>query len=142
VRRKIILDTGPLVSLLNFRDSFHDWAKAQLAAIEPPLLSCEAVISEACFLLRGSPGGPRSVLELINRGVVEIPFRLSEQSESVMRLLTRYSSVPMDLADASLVRMAELSSTSIVLTLDSDFHVYRKHGRQIVPTIMPEVRRD
>jgi uncharacterized protein len=138
VKRNIILDTGPLVALLNLHDTYHDWAKAQFAEIEPPLLSCEAVISEACFLLRASPGGPRAVLDLINRGVVEILFHLNEEADPVMRLLTRYASVPMALADACLVRIAEQHAKSTVITLDNDFYVYRKQGRQIVPTIMPE----
>ncbi len=133
MRQKIILDTGPLVALLNLRDTYHDWAKAQFSAIEPPLLSCEAVISEACFLLRGLVGGPRTVLDLLNRGVVEIPFRLAEEADPV----TRYASVPMALADACLVRMAKQHAKSTVMTLDNDFHIYRKQGRQIVPTIIP-----
>ena len=65
MRGRIILDTGPLVALLNARDTYHDWAKAQFGAIEPPLLSCEAVIFEACFLVRGLPRGPRAVLGLV-----------------------------------------------------------------------------
>jgi predicted nucleic acid-binding protein len=141
VKRKIILDTGPLVALLNRRDTYHDWSKAQFSEIEPPLLSCEAVISEACFLLRGLPGGPRTALDLVNRGVVEIPFHLDEEADPVMRLLTRYASVPMALADACLVRIAEQYARSTVITLDNDFHIYRKQGRQVVPTIMPEVAR-
>jgi predicted nucleic acid-binding protein len=138
VRERIILDTGPLVALLNARDTYHDWAKTQFGAIEPPLLSCEAVISEACFLVRGLFGGPGAVLDLVKRGIVEVPFRLAEETESIPRLLTRYASVPMALADACLVRMAEQHPKSTVMTLDNDFHVYRKQGRQVVPTIMPE----
>ena len=95
MKRKVILDTGPLVALLNLRDTYHNWAKAQFAEIEPPLLSCEAVISEACFLLRALHGGTRTVLDLLNRGIVEIPFHLDEEADPVMRLLTRYASVPM-----------------------------------------------
>jgi len=139
VRRTIILDTGPLVALLNVRDSYHNWTKEQFTEIEPPLLSCEAVISEACFLLRASSGGSRTVLDLLNRGVIEIPFRLSEETDPVMRLLTRYLSVPMALADACLVRMAEQHAKGTVLTLDSDFRIYRKQGRWVIPTIMPAV---
>jgi predicted nucleic acid-binding protein len=139
VKRKIILDTGPLVALLNLRDTYHDWARAQFSEIEPPLLSCEAVISEACFLLRGFPGGPRAVLDLVNRGVIAIPFHLDAEADPVMRLLMRYASVPMALADACLVRMTEQHARSTVITLDNDFLIYRKQGRQVVPTIMPDV---
>jgi predicted nucleic acid-binding protein len=134
---RIILDTGPLVALLNGRDTHHDWAKARFAAVKPPLMTCEPVLSEACFLLRRLPGAPRAVLQLVERGVVEVPFQLAAEPQALAQLMHRYASVPMALADACLVRMAEQHPDSAVMTLDSDFHVYRIHGRKIVPTLMP-----
>ncbi len=139
MRRRVILDTGPLVALLNVRDNYHDWARNEFAQVEPPLLSCEAVFSEACFLLRKVPKGPEAVVNLLNRGVVEAPFCLNDEAARIKRLLVRYTSVPMSLADACLVRMAEQYAQAAVITLDNDFHIYRKHGRQVVPTIMPGV---
>ena len=82
--------------------------------------------------------GPGTVLDLLNRGVLEIPFRLAEEADPVTRLLTRYASVPMALADACLVRMAEQHAKSAVLTLDNDFHVYLKQSRRVIPTILPQ----
>lgn len=76
MKRQVILDTGPLVAFLNSRDKYHDWTKAQWAQIQPPLLTCEAVVSEACFLLRGWDNGASSVLELLERGVLKISFSL------------------------------------------------------------------
>lgn len=137
MRRQVILDTGPLVALLNHRDRNHAWARDRFAEIEPPLATCEAVIVEACHLLRGYPGGERVVLDVLRRGVVEIDFALSDEVVPVQELRTRYAKVPMDLADACLVRMAEVSSGSVVLTLDSDFAIYRMHGRRVIPTISP-----
>lgn len=137
MRRKVILDTGPLVALLNRRDRYHVWARDRFAEIEPPLATCEAAIVEACHLLREQPAGERVVLDVLLRGVVEIDFALREEIEPVQQLRTRFADVPMDLADACLVRMAELSSSSVVLTLDSDFAVYRMHGRRVIPTISP-----
>ena len=55
--RGVIVDTGPLVAYLNKRDTWHGWAVAQLATIEPPIETCAAVISEATFLLRADPRG-------------------------------------------------------------------------------------
>lgn len=135
--RPIILDTGPLVALLNGRDTHHEWAKAQFACLKPPLITCEPVLSEACFLLRRLPGAPRAVLQLLDRGVLEVPFRLAAESQVLAALMHRYASVPMALADACLVRMAEQHSDSAVMTLDNDFLVYRIHGRKVVPTVMP-----
>jgi predicted nucleic acid-binding protein len=137
VIRRALLDTGPLVALLNRRDRHHDWACEEWSDIEPPLLSCDAVISEACFLLRSVRGGSTSVLELVDREVVALPFRLDHEAARVKALLLRYANVPMSLADACLVRMAEQYPSSPVLTLDRDFRLYRKNGRQVIPARMP-----
>jgi predicted nucleic acid-binding protein len=137
LRRQVILDTGPLVALLNRKDRYHEWAKTLWAEIEAPLLTCEAVIAEACHLLRRADGGSAAVVELIRRGAVWLDFSLADETATVLRLLRRYHSVPISLADACLVRMSELHSESTVMTLDSDFKVYRRHGRRVVPTLMP-----
>ncbi len=95
------------------------------------------MISEACFLVRSLPDGPQTVINLLQQGVVAIPFRIDEETKRLAGLLARYASVPMSLADACLVRLAEQQAQSVVMTLDSDFRIYRKHGRQVVPTVMP-----
>jgi len=137
VRRRVIVDTGPLVALVDRRDRYHEWASAQLGPAATPLLTCEPVLTEACFLLSALRGGSEAVLELVSRGAVLISFNLGEEATTVSRLLARYASVPMTLADASLVRMSERLAGSVVATLDGDFAIYRRHGRQIVPTLMP-----
>lgn len=76
-------------------------------------------------------------MQLLIRGIVTVPFRLEEVMPAVAKLLLRYASVPMSLADACLVSMAERYSSGMVMTLDHDFRVYRKHGRQAIPTRMP-----
>jgi predicted nucleic acid-binding protein len=138
----VLLDTGPLVALLSRRDRYHDWARQEMAAVNPPLLTCESVLSEACFLLRQRPDGRTAVLELARRGLVAAAFDLDREAAAVQKLLGRYGDVPMDLADACLVRLAELTAGSVLLTLDSDFRIYRMHGRQVIPVRMPrELRR-
>jgi predicted nucleic acid-binding protein len=134
---RVLLDTGPLVALLNRRDAFHAWARRVMGTLPPPLMSCDAVVSEACFLLRRTSGGADAVLELVDRGLLVLDFRLSAEHDAVRRLMRRYASVPMSVADACLVRMAELDASATVLTLDADFRVYRKHGRHMVPTLLP-----
>lgn len=138
MRQTVLLDTGPLVAFLNRRDQHHAWAKEQLGRLEPPMLTCEAVISEGCFLLRHDPSGADAILELIARGLIVLPFRLAEELHPVRRLLRRYANVPMSFADACLVRMGELHSRTVVLTTDGQFKdVYRKNRKQVIPTIMP-----
>ena len=134
----ILLDAGPLVALLDGRDRFHEWATSQLSGRKPPLLTCEAVLAEAAHLLRHIHGGESALLEMVRRKLVAVPFRLDDEVTRVAKLVDRYENVPMSLADACLVRMAELDDNSAVMTLDSDFRIYRKHGRQVIPTIIPD----
>jgi predicted nucleic acid-binding protein len=137
VRGGALLDTGPLVAFLNRADRFHAWAVAQLGEIEPPLLTCEPVLTEACFLLRHDPAGPAAVLAFVHEGLIQVGLSLDTEIVALRRLLRRYSDLRMSLADACLVRLAELHAGSVLLTLVSDFRVYRMHGRQVVPTLMP-----
>ena len=134
---RVLLDTGPLVAFLDRRDRYHAWAEAQWAGIEPPLLSCEAVVTEACFLVRDLPGGSTTVVDLITRGVVRIDYDLQMDAAAIGKLLSRYANVPISLADACLVRMAEQLVGSRVLTLDRGFRLFRMHGRRVIPTAMP-----
>lgn len=133
----IVLDTGPLVALLNRRDRYHGWTTEQWADADLPVLTCEPVLTEACFLLRELSGGPAAVLELVGRGVVKIAYGVEAEVQVLGRLMTRYASVPMSLADACLVRMVERHPAARVLTLDRDFRVYRVHGRRVIPAVMP-----
>ena len=103
----------------------------------PPLLTCEAVLTEACFLVRNLAGGPAGVMELLGRQVVRLDFDLSGNVDQLGTLLRRYASVPMSLADACLVRMAGRQSGSRILTIDQDFRLYRIHGRNIIPLLVP-----
>lgn len=136
-----LVDTGPLVAALNRRDRHHRWATSALDTFPPPLLTCEAVLSEAAFLLREIAGGPNALMELVARGLVRPSFRLQDEAAAVRQLMNRYASVRMDLADACLVRMTELHGDCELLTIDGEFRdVYRRRGRQVIPTAMPARR--
>ena len=134
----VLVDTGPLVALLNRRDRYHSWARETLDGIEPPLTTCEPVLSEACFLLSKVAGGQDAVLELVATGIVEIDFQVAQEIDDLRSLMKKFATVPMSLADACLVRMTELERDFLVLTLDSDFRIYRRNRRQVVPTLMPD----
>jgi uncharacterized protein len=137
MRQKIVLDTGPLVAFLNRHDVYHEWAVGHWDEIAPPMLTCEAVISEACFLLRREAAGAEHILELLQRKVIHIPFRMVENVTPLAALMQKYKNIPMSLADACLVRMAELMDESSVFTLDDHFAVYRKNKRQTIPLLLP-----
>ena len=132
----VLLDTGPWVALLSRNDTHHRWAVEQFRRLSPPLLSCEAVVAETCFLL-AVPALSSLALQFIERGVVQLPFALQEQISAVSALFKRYENVPASLADAALIRLAEINDSPLLLTTDSDFHIYRRHGRQTIPLISP-----
>lgn len=136
---RVVLDAGPLVALIDRHDQFHDWALTQAKdlASRVELFSCEAVISEAFFLVRHVPGGVSALMAFLEEGVVCLDFNLRENLAVVSNLMRKYSDMPMSVADACLVRMTELNAHAPVFTLDSDFVIYRRHGRQTIPLIYP-----
>jgi len=137
VTQLAITDTGPLVAFLDRRDAHHVWARERFAELRAPLLVCEPVLTEILFLLRRFPAAQDAVLSQVQAGRLQIAFSLASESEAVRRLLAKYADVPMSLADACLVRMAEIYGDHDVCTLDSDFRIYRKHGREPIGLIIP-----
>jgi predicted nucleic acid-binding protein len=133
----VMVDAGPLVAYLRKGDEDHGWAVEQFQRLHEPLLTCDAVWSEAFFLLRGIHKGTHQLLALLERRIVVPAFNLAAELPALAELMRRYESVPMSLADACLVRMAECTRDSAVLTLDSDFRFYRKHRREAIPLICP-----
>jgi predicted nucleic acid-binding protein len=133
--KNILVDAGFVVALLSNRDTHHRWAATQALHLTPPWGTCEAALSEAFHLVgvRGAPG----LSALLRRGSVLVAFELAGHVEPVLRLMQKYSDVPMSLADACLVRMTETSADPLVLTTDTDFRVYRRHGRHVVPCVTP-----
>ena len=135
---EILADTGPLVAYLDRSDRDHDWAKQIFMQLTRPLLTCEAVIAEALFLLRRGGINPGGLLSLIRRGLVMPEFSLAAEIGAIQHLMQTYRNIPMSLADACLVRMAELHENAKVMTIDSDFVVFRKSRRKVIPLLRPE----
>ncbi len=135
---RVIADTGVIVGLIYDRDQWHEWTREQAANLPVPYLTCEAVITEACFLLHNISDGEQKVLEMIERGVLQVDFSLCDHLASIKALMKKYKNVPMSLADACLVRMCEMIENSLVFTVDGDFLIYRKDGRKKIPLIHPD----
>ena len=132
-----IVDTGPMIAALHADDRYHAWAVDQFRTRPLPFLTCESVLTEVAFVL-DRVGLPRaSAFDLVLAGAVVTDFDMAHEARALQGLLRQYSDQPMDLADACLVRMAELHSDCQVITVDSDFHIYRKHGQYPIPVIMP-----
>ncbi len=132
-----LIDTGPLVAYLSQRDEANPWTVKLWSSLPHPLLTCEPVLTEACFLLFRNGGPPESVLKLLQLGVLKIGLSVEQEASALESLMHRYADTPMSLADACLVRMAELHRDCRVLTLDRDFTRYRRHGRNVIPLLAP-----
>jgi predicted nucleic acid-binding protein len=105
--------------------------------MQQPFLTCEAVLTEAMFLVRQDSRLRESIVQMLGEGFLKVDFHVSDHHAALLAMIERYNNVPMSLADACLVRMSELLPKSHVFTLDSDFHIYRKSTRHVIPTIAP-----
>jgi len=136
-RFEILVDTGPLVAYLREREAAHAWVAERFEELPAPFLTCEPVLAETFFLVSRQPGGARRFFDLLGSGLLEVDFSLMAEREALWKLIRKYEDLPMSLADASLVRLAEIHPEASVFTLDSHFAVYRKNGRQQISTIAP-----
>ena len=142
---ELLLDTGGLVSLLDRSQSFHAEFARFFERWRGPVVSTEAVLTEATHLLARAQGGPQACCDFfLEGGAVLVPA-----SPTALRrcreLIHVYRDLPMDFADATLVVLAEELDTQVILTTDRrDFGVYRIRGRKkfkITPELPPKKRR-
>jgi predicted nucleic acid-binding protein len=132
-----IVDTGPLIALMDQAERHHGWAAARIEELELPLLVCEPVLGEAMYMLRSFPRAQDALFGLLENGALVIAFHIEEHIAALRTLHRKYRDTPISLADACIVRMAEIHDHHAVLTLDSDFTIYRKHGRVPLNLIHP-----
>jgi uncharacterized protein len=122
----ILLDTGPLVALLSRNDANHERARRVFAECAPPFRCCEAVVAEACFLMRKvHRAGPADIVALGGRGVYSVALSAEQHWNNIETLLKKYSDRPISFADACLIRCAEIHQEPRIFTFDDDFSVYK-----------------
>ncbi len=137
MRHTLLVDTGPLVALLDRSDLHHNWAVQSFKHIRSPLLTCEAVMAETMHLLRKLPPSLKTLSIWHGDGLIRCSFDFQEQAPTVWKLLAKYADTPMDFADACVVRMAEILPDPRVWTTDTDFLIYRRNARSIIPLLAP-----
>ncbi len=137
MQRGILLDTGPLVAYFCPTDRFHAWAVSQFSTFTAPFITCEPVLAESCFLLARAGVPPQRILGKLSQGVFRIGLGVERESAALATLMQRYADLPMSLADACMVRLAE-TQPGPLCTLDGDFRIYRRHGRQPLDLIIPD----
>ena len=123
--KPVLLDTGVIVALLDRSEKSHQACAGAVRELEAPLITCEAVIAESCYLLRNLLGAPEAVIENVAAGIFQVPFQLSREAVGVKQVLRKYRDRRIDLAGACLIRLADEFETADILTLDKDFAVYR-----------------
>jgi predicted nucleic acid-binding protein len=126
-----------LVALLAANESNHGWATEQAQQAPATVLTCDAVITEALFLLKRGGHSADALFELIEAGFLRSEFDLHAEYRAVRDLMRHYHDTPMSFADACLVRLSETYSDCVVWTLDRDFGVYRRNRRQTIPLVAP-----
>ncbi len=135
---KGVADTGFIVAFGNRGDRHHAWAVEVASGLTEPLLTCEAVLAEAAFHL----GSSAYVLTLVEEGMLRPAFDLSRNLAQLSELAARHADRNPDLADLCLIRMSELYPRHTILTVDeTDFRVYRRNKRDVIPLLCPPKRR-
>jgi predicted nucleic acid-binding protein len=134
----VIVDTGPLVAFLLQTDSHHAWSVERFHELSAPFLTCEPVLTETFYLVTHLHHGRRRFFELLEAGLLNVEFDVMAEREALRKLINKYADVPMSLADACLVRMAEQNKDATIFTTDRDFRTYRKNRRQLIPLVIPE----
>jgi predicted nucleic acid-binding protein len=135
--KPVLLDTGVIVALLDRSERHHADCVDALDGVRGPLVTCEPVIAEACYLTRSIPGAPEAILQNVADGTFQIPIQLSHCAAAIQRILKKYRDQAIDLADACLIHLASELQTGDILTLDNDFKVYRWGTKRTFNPVSP-----
>jgi predicted nucleic acid-binding protein len=133
----VLLDTGVIVALLDRSERRHAACVEAVDGIRGPLATCEPVIAEACYLTRSLPGASEAILQNVADGTFQIPIQLPRCAIAIQRILKKYRDQYIDLADACLIHLASELRIGDILTLDSDFKVYRWGGNRPFSLVSP-----
>jgi predicted nucleic acid-binding protein len=136
VKRRVAVDSGPLVALFDPSDFYHEGAVAFFADRTVRGFITTAVIAEVTHLLEFRDDTPINFLRWLRRDAFAVEDVASDL-ERIIELMTKYADVPMDFADATVVAASERLGIRDVATLDSHFLIYRLHGRQIFQNHFP-----
>jgi predicted nucleic acid-binding protein len=131
----VLVDTGPLVALLDRSDPYHLTCQETLSSLDDSLVTVWPVVTAAMYMLRAYWQAQDAIWEMIDTGAVQILVLGKDDITRMRELMRKYRDLPMDLADAGLVRVAERQRLRRIFTLDRrDFQIYRpsRIGRFVV----------
>ncbi len=137
----ILIDAGPMVALISASDRHHSSCRATLVRIDEPIATVWPAFTEAMYLLRSAEAAQNALWKMVLREAIGILPLTVADAPRMHELMEKYYDLPMDLADAALVRVAERENIRRIFTIDRrDFSVYRPLGGGRF-NILPALRR-
>jgi len=127
----VLVDAGALVAFLDIDDAQHDRAVEGLKAVRDALITVWPALAEAMYLLGSTPRGRSHLCDMVSDGALDLVHLEATDLRRMKELMVKYGDLPMDFADAALVRAAERDGLNRIITFDHHFHVYRlpRRGR-------------
>lgn len=136
--RRCLVDAGPLIALFDRSDDYHERMLKFMRRFEGRLFTSWAVITEVLHMLDFNTNVQMDFLKWLERGAVEIPDLNANHISRIIELTSKYNNVPMDFADATLIVLSETERLSEIITIDSDFFVYRNLRREMLKNIFED----
>lgn len=134
--KSILIDAGPIIALYRKNDTYHDSALEFIKSIRGHLITTWPVVTEVMYELN-RPDVQEKFLLWIKRGGLEIAYVDQSSVSGLIKLIKKYSDIPMDLADATLMLYAEETGINEIATIDSDFQIYRTLKKDYLKNIFP-----
>lgn len=135
--KAVLVDAGPLVAYYNAGDAWHHPIREFLESFTGQLFTTSPVMTEALYLLQSSYKVQNELLIDVSRGLYQVVDLLPQDFSKVAELNSKYSDLPADFADLSLIVISERLQVQEIVTLDSDFEVYRQFGRKRFKRVFP-----
>ncbi len=136
--KNTLIDAGPLIALFNKNDKHHERVIRFLKKYEGKIITAWPVITETTHMLSYNVNTQIDFLKWIQRGGINIEEMLIGDLERIIYLSEKYSKVPMDLADASLLVISERKKIRDIMTIDSDYYIYRTQNKKMLINILEE----
>ena len=138
VNPRVLVDTGPLIAILDERDQHHDRCVQTLSQIRPPLLTTWPVVTEAAWLLRHHKRALRRLLTSEESGLIRLLQLGDDALSELATIANRFKTLQLQVADMSLLLLAERQGLTTIFTLDRrDFEVIRKKSSRTI-VLLPE----
>ena len=134
--KSILIDAGPIIALFRKNDKYHESAVEFIKSIRAHLITTWPVVTEVMYELN-RPDVQEKFLLWIERGGLEIANVDQSSVSGLIKLIKKYSDIPMDLADATLMLYAEETGINEIATIDSDFQIYRTPKKDYLKNIFP-----